>query len=218
MDKTLVLDLDSTLILSVFGKKEVSYLKDIVSNHHNLTDRIFFRTLLYGPEAILQGMECADEFAVISRPHLRIFIEYIRNNFEHVHIWSAGKFRYVRAIENIIFPIDTIGIQLSFDDCVFGERGFTLKELAVKGFDLTKTIVIDDRDDTFSENQNNALHVSRFDMPNSNVTKNISLDENLVSEICKDDQTLLRIIDWFKNSGVLTCSDVRTIPKPNLFI
>lgn len=202
-DVDIVLDLDQTLLFSVFEKNNIQIIEQNM-NIPGMKDRIMIKTLIDGPNDIPRGSGNIEKFAIIKRPHLKEFIDYIIQNFRHVYIWSAGHFRYVSAIDDVIFPKNSIKQRLSRGDTYIDER-VVLKDLNVKGFNLSKTIMIDDRDDTFAMNVSNAIHIPVYE-PNCTP-----------EEILKDDQTLLRIIDWFKNSGVLNCVDVRQIHKPDLF-
>lgn len=204
MDIHLVLDLDSTLIFSIFMKEQIQRInKENIAN--KLKNKIYPLTLIDGGDRTLKGSGILEKFILVLRPHLKEFIEYISSKIGHIHIWSAGQYRYVRAIDNIIFPNDLIDRILTSKACSYYEHGKIIKKLKEENFDLSKTIIIDDRDDTFEENIKNAIHIPRYE------------PDSTIEALEKDDDALLKIINWFKNSGVINCDDVRNIEKPNLF-
>jgi TFIIF-interacting CTD phosphatase-like protein len=208
-DLILYLDLDSTLIHSCFNDSDA--IEEILNMQgtEKLKDRIYHCVLVDSSDSNIKGVGQLEEFYLILRPHVREFIEYISQNIGTIHIWSAGQFRYVRCIESILFPPNCTELinkpcnVLSNKHCEITEN-YVLKDLSIHTDDLSKCLIIDDREDTFSKNPKNAIHIPAY---NPEPTK---------TSIMEDDDSLLKIINWFERSGVLTARDVRRIPK-NIF-
>lgn len=202
-DVDLVLDLDATLLCSIFDQGMINSIEKF-SDLPEINNRILIRTLIDGSDSIVRGMGTEEKIIFIKRPGLDKFLDYIFKKFKRVHIWSAGHFRYVKAIESLIFndrPLDRILTRRE----TYITPQVVLKDLIANNFDLKKTLIIDDRDDTFAKNFNNAIHIPIYDPDGS------------FHSIVSNDDALLRIIDWFETSGILNCDDVRLIRKPNLF-
>lgn len=208
---TLYLDLDSTLIHSSFD--EIEEVKNILNQKgsEELRDRVYHCILVDSADDNPKGRGETEEFMLILRPHVREFIDYISRNIGTIHIWSAGQFRYVRSIESILFPptcstLPTVPSDvLSRKHCEITDE-YILKDLTIHGADLKTSLIIDDREDTFANNPNNAINIPAYKPA---ITK---------KSLLKDDKSLLKIINWFKTSGVLQASDVRRIPKNNIFV
>jgi TFIIF-interacting CTD phosphatase-like protein len=207
-DLVLYLDLDSTLIHSCFDDVEKIDKILKMKGTDKLRDRIYSCTLVDPGDCNIKGVGQLENFYLILRPHVREFIEYISKNIGTIHIWSAGQFRYVRSIESILFPPDCETLcgrpcnVLSRKHCEITEE-YVLKDLSIHVEDLSKCIIIDDREDTFSRNPHNAIHIPAY-------CPDISR-----AGLMADDDSLLRIKHWFETSGVLTARDVRKIPKPH---
>ena len=206
-----VLDLDDTLIHSFFlsqqqldeiiTKEEYSYLKDRMKILHIVDIN----------DDDVAGKGNISIVMVVLRPYMKEFLEFIFSYFDEISIWSAGHKRYVRAIESIIFPTDnklysTKNVKvLSRKDCNEITKISVLKDLASKGYDLNRTLLIDDNQTTSVNNKDNAIHLPAYDL-------------KLKKEhIIYDDKSLLKIIDWIKENNVNQCSDFRKLNKKNIF-
>jgi hypothetical protein len=120
---------------------------------------------------------------IIQRPYLTQFLNYLFKNFKSVSIWSAGRKDYVNSVLNKIKPKDkNFRFVYTQDDCDYKSvfpRGeicnsrhtdykiIMIKKLSKvfkKNKDMSKfnTIIIDDKEETFQENIENAIHINRF--------------------------------------------------------
>jgi TFIIF-interacting CTD phosphatase-like protein len=120
---------------------------------------------------------------IIPRPHLGQFLNFLFKEFKSVSIWSAGRKEYVHTVLSKISKDKNFRFVYTQDECdfksVFPKGGIynsrhtdykilTLKKL-IKVFkkykDMSKfnTIIIDDKDETFQENPDNAIHINGFD-------------------------------------------------------
>lgn len=209
-DKHLILDLDSTVIFASFDQDAIDrLLKD--PEFHLIKDRVRLCTLVDSSNKKEYGHGHCDRFLFVIRPHFNKFRDYICKHFKSHSIWTAGQFRYARAIEHSLFPPEDDKLTnypcepfLTREECVFGEYS-VLKELKVQGFDLKKTLIVDDREDTFSKNSDNGLHIPRYE------------PHLTVRDILQDDTALLNIIEWFKQTDILKSPDVRKFNKNNIF-
>ena len=202
----LCLDLDNTLVYTEFDTEIFSKL-DL--NDPQLKNKCRLISLIDPLDKDKKGIGKITKALVIFRPHLFEFIEFCKNFFDDISIWSAGQERYVRVIDYLIFPDNNKGPKNVFtcNDCVFLEDNTTFKELIKKGFDLKKTLSLDDREDTFSKNKENGVLI-----PIYNPSKNKSLSK---SDILKEDRALLDLIDWLKKNN--NSQDVRLLNKSNIF-
>lgn len=211
MDKHICYDLDSTLVCSFFEPTQIdSILAD--PRFKDFEDRVKIVHLVDPGDSDLRGVGIVERFMIVLRPHVEKLIEFTNSKIGSNSIWSAGQFRYVRAIEYFLFPPHSKALT-NFPERVFtrahcnydAEFTFILKSLESKDFNLKKTLVVDDRDDTFSENPRNGIHIPVY------------LPEPNLDSIGQDDPTLLELIHWLEHSGVLEADDVRTVNKDDIF-
>lgn len=203
-DVTICLDLDMTLVYVTFHADKINNLeKDPV--YEKYKNKFCIQTLVDPVDKSKKGYGKSEKFLLFYRPYVKEFIKYLFDNFGEVHIWSAAHFRYVRALEYLIFPEDrTAKKVLSKQHCEIGEN-YVLKDLSTQGYDLSKTIIIDDRDDTFSNNPDNAIHIPEF-KPNGS-------PESLENQ----DDCLLKIMEFFDRIDYSNVEDIRTINKRIFF-
>jgi len=100
--KHICLDLDSTLIHAIFELDEIKDLEED-PNFNKISNRVHIVNLIDSNDKHQKGVGKHEKVAIVKRPYVDEFIKYITKNFE-VSIWSAGQFRYVRAIEYLLFP------------------------------------------------------------------------------------------------------------------
>jgi len=204
-NRHLVLDLDSTLIHSTIDSDEIPNLKP-----YSDPDNISLRSRIYkfnmtdeksrrNPNSTVWG---------IFRPGVFEFLAFASKYFAKIHVWSAGKKKYVHSICEILFPNKKPHIIFTYDDCIF--KGDNIYKPLKKLWDLVpdakpeNTIVIDDRLDTFSLNIDNGILIPAYE------------PEIKISEIMKYDDTLEIIKDWLLNFEVIHIPDIRNIDK-NIF-
>jgi len=198
--KTLCLDLDNTLI---FSHQDVDTKSINLNKLKGRCEHIKIPDVL---ESMKKGEGNISNFLVVFRPHLSEFIEFSLKYFDQVVLWSAGRERYVRAIDFLILPNHKVPV-LHFFDCVFKEDGTTFKELIKKNFDLETTLIIDDRSDTMSKNKDNGILIPVY---NPNLSEKAILDQS--------DKSLLKIMKWLQRPEVVNCKDYRKLDKSKIFI
>ena len=144
----LVLDLDRTLVNSESDNIEValSMLKDGNSRCKQLdfpNNKIMY---------------------TIARPGAKSFIQYCRNNFSNVVVWTAGTKIYAEAVVEYLFGQNK-PLLLSRDDCYTHETTLT-KPLAILsellGVHPNKIIIIDDQDYPIVFNPNNRIKIPEY--------------------------------------------------------
>lgn len=122
---------------------------------------------------------------IIFRPYLYKFIRFLFKNFESVSIWSAGSKEYVKIVMSSLKRYLPNGKSFRFvyslNECEFKhliskQQCFCrhteyktilikpLKKIFEKYEDMNQlnTVIIDDTDDTFSENYENAIWIQKF--------------------------------------------------------
>ena len=212
MGKNIVLDIDATLVCT-HGDDDFEDLK-LYSDPKKISirGRTYHMTLVdvtsepgSGEELVLYG---------IYRPYLKEFIEFCFKYFDNVVIWSAGKKKYVEKMSDLMFtnkrkqPL----IIYNFNDCEFSDD-FIRKPLTklyndprIKGkLNEKNTLVLDDRDDTFSLNPQNGILIPDF-------------DADFTSKgIMKRDENLVKLMAWLLTPEVKNCEDVRKLDKKGIF-
>ncbi len=213
-NKKIILDMDSTVVHCIFKKQLVSQ-KDIdffdrICEIEELRDRVFKYTLIDSSDSKPKGVGKKDELLIILRPHLREFISFLKT-VGNIDIWSAGYFRYVRMIESVIFQHESEFSPKNVftrSDCFIQEdedNVLVSKNLSLKFYDLSKTLIIDDRVDVCEENRGNSLLIPPYE-PKFNL-------KNLL----KEETSLLEIIKWMREINFKDVEDVRLL-NTNIFL
>ncbi|GAM24745.1 hypothetical protein SAMD00019534_079200 [Acytostelium subglobosum LB1] len=135
--KTLVIDLDETLVHAAFKP---------VPN----------------PDVILEvEMDTGPlTFYVCKRPHLDEFLDYIHGKFEIV-VFTASLAIYADKLLNIIDKKHVIQHRLFRDSCILYNGNYT-KDLSVLGRDLKKTMIIDNSPHAYQFNPENAIPIGTW--------------------------------------------------------
>jgi RNA polymerase II subunit A small phosphatase-like protein len=164
-------------------------------------------TLVYSSETPLDRKEDlkVESYYTYTRPHLSGFIEYALENYL-VAIWSSSSESYCDAIlEEIIPDQEKLEFVWSRDRCT---RKYDpeihdyywikdLKKVKKKGYNLERTLIVDDSPEKISRNYGNHIKIPPFlGDPRENV--------------------LLSLQDYLSN--LETADDVRTIDKRSWLI
>lgn len=220
-DYTIILDLDQTLIYS-FEDEELEEIRNygIFSRpeYLDIRQRIFKLTL----EDVMEkkkGVGVKTEIWGIIRPHVKNFLKFCFNHFKIVAVWSAGRRKYVEAIVNLLFKdIQRPHIVYTYDDCDWMNHSvdnkFIIKPImkmineipTVNKYMSTKTTFsLDDTEYTFSHtNKDNGLLIPAYK------------PKPIPSELRKDDNSLVLLMNWFSKKENMYCGDIRLIKK-NIF-
>jgi RNA polymerase II subunit A small phosphatase-like protein len=135
--KTLVLDLDETLVHSSF--KPVS--------HYDFTIMVE-----------VEGKLCT--VYVIKRPGVDRFLQAMSRIFE-VMVFTASLRKYADPLLDILDPNNTIKYRRYRESCRQMEGGL-VKDLTMLGRDLSKTIIIDNSPHSYMLQPNNAIPIGSF--------------------------------------------------------
>jgi hypothetical protein len=150
----------------------------------------------------------------ILRPHAREFILFAFMYFKIVCVWSAGKKKYVQEIIRFLFDSTREpNLIFSYEHCKQDKNRiekpinfmFSIPEMS-KYMNVTNTIGIDDRHDTFSEvNPDNAIVIPAF------------RPTFTLNGLLKEDNALVQIMSWLCSDTVIKSTDIRTLDKTKIF-
>jgi 2-hydroxy-3-keto-5-methylthiopentenyl-1-phosphate phosphatase len=217
-NKYIVLDIDATLVHTHDEDSTKFEILDIYSDE----DKIKYRKNLYVLKIIdVSRVSGSGEVSVLSgifRPHLRAFLDYCRKYFAGIVIWSAGQKKYVEKLVENMFPFEDFQpiLVYSYHDCIEinNDVDFIKKPLAklykdkrLKGkLNEKNTLILDDRDDTFSLNSKNGVKIPEFES-----------DMSIEDISGHDDINLLKFMSWLETKEVKNCEDVRKLRKDKIF-
>lgn len=208
----IVLDLDSTLVHSSIDMATFESLR-IYSNPLNipLRERVYSFDLVdangdagHGERTPMWG---------VFRPHLKKFIDFMAMYFKEIYIYSAGLYKYVNSVTDIIFSGALVQPTLVYsrDDCVthLNDLVKPLTKLyndpRATGSNESNTLVLDDREKTFCFNTYNGIKIPIYE-PNPSPM-----------DILKDDICLEQLMYWLSLPEVMNCRDVRELDKSEIF-
>ncbi len=206
-DKTIVLDLDQTLVATqdyMDSLAKLQIMKDPslleLRNRVYILDVDNLEGYGSGSNAMMWG---------IKRPYVDEFLRFCYSYFAHVIVWSAGRRHYVEAV------IDNI-----FKDLPYPETVFTYDEtLVVKGdvikdlefllasntnLQIEKILVLDDNITTFSRNVDNGVLIAPYD------------PKLKIDDLYKPDTKLFDFRNWLMTDEVIKSQDTRTLNKIDL--
>lgn len=174
-----------------------------------------------------RGEGLVSEMWGIERPGLKEFLSWASKSFKVIGVWSAGRKPYVHAICKKIFVGNNIrspdfiwtynDCDNAYDENINGEKSwYMLKNLdklsksvigQELGITLENSILIDDREYSFSATPNNGILIPPYEPL-------LTIDGLMNGE--KNDNILGCLSQWFVYSKFFTYPDVRIISKgPN---
>lgn len=211
-NKYICLDLDSTVI-NTFSKINSLVKLDIYNNEKkNLRKRVY--TIDLHDVVDTPGEGVYSRMWGVYRPGWERFHNFCKNYFAGVIIWSAGQAKYVDGIVDILFPEPEFQPILiyNWNHCHTTENNIykPLKKIfadpRVKNrVTPENTLVIDDRDDTFSLNKENGILIPAYDVKPTE------------KRIMGEDKRLLELENWLSQQHVAISGDVRELDKSNIF-
>jgi len=213
-DKNLIIDLDETLVHTYIDKCDLDTILDEYMS--NKTRPFIVDAPFVHDDEIVDGRLCGS-----TRPYLDHFLKYCFENFKIVIIWSAGTSRYVKeTVKNIFSRIRSPHYVFTRKDCAKIKTGiskpieYLSKNNPNLGLTLENTLIVDDQISNFSHNPDNGILIPEF-IPDFFDEKK---DKNTLIKNHDSDDNLLKLTKWFKNSGVISSTDVRKIDKTSIFI
>ena len=214
--KYVVLDLDETLINTSDSQGGNALSKLGLKNKKNirLRDRVYSLDMV---DFLTPGEGKEVRYVGIFRPHVREFIRFCLRYFDEVVVWSAGLNRYVKELCRKLFPAGVKQPLLVYTqtDCVMRRSdGIIFKPLdklyrdpRTQGkMNAKNTLIIDDNYQTFSQNEENAIHIPKYTAPLT--------QKELRSH---EDDRLVKIMEWLATEEVLKSKDVRKLDKSTIF-
>lgn len=225
-NRHLILDLDATVIHSLENFDEFHKLK--VMTDPELRPRVYFFKII-DMEDGTHGKGVESHTWGCLRPHVKNFIEFATKYFTMVHIWSAALRCYVYAIQEEVFYHSDIKptIVWSRSECGTNKHGRLYKPLSKfykiaekYGATPLNTLILDDNDETFTENINNAIHIPKYEVEtlDEDSEGNTIVDTAVTKKkILEDDICLLQFSYWLCTKDVLNAKDIRKTNKKNIF-
>ena len=190
---SIVLDIDETLV------------------HTFETTRINFgapEIIPFSHEFFELHMSTGHTFQGARRPDMSVFLNFCSKYFLKVFVWSAGMEDYVESVVSELFPLGMpIQALWSRKDCVKDKTTMIkpLKKLAeAERLDLATIFVLDDFEQTYKNNPDNAIPIPEF----------APLPEAIIKASNTRDASLSKVMTFLTKESTLSCSDVRKLKKP----
>lgn len=150
----------------------------------------------------------------ICRPYIYEFINFCFSYFKIIAIWSAGHEHYVRSVVKFIFRnFPEPHIIFTNNQTERDNKGNAIKRLNKminsnlilrRYMSLKNTFVVDDNQNTFQYNKENAIHIPPYEPSNE--------------EIFEDsDDSLLKLMYWLSRPEVKNSEDITLLDKTNIF-
>lgn len=214
MPKTIVLDLDETLLHTFDNPVFIDQYK-IYSD-----PRLFSIIHPPGGKDISYSMNFDGErLWGLLRPNIFTFLKFVIDNYD-VIIWSAGTDQYVNEIVKQIFldsGMKTPKLIWGRSRCEYSDKGKFMHKPIIKlnGFnsievDPKSTLIIDDKTYTFTENPNNGVLIPQYCPGGGNVP-------TLTQLFDRSDDALIKLMEWLQKKEVMDCKDVRDLDKSEIF-
>jgi hypothetical protein len=212
-DKNIVFDLDATLINTFSEISSMKKLK-IFSDHtkRHLRKRVY--TIELHDVVDEPGTGVYSRMWGVYRYGWERFYEFCKRYFNNIYIWSAGQPRYVDAIVDVLFPDPDFQpkIVYTWNNCVSdGDNIYKPLKAMLRDSEMDKdatfknTYIVDDRDDTFSLNENNGILIPIYDpVPTE-------------KSIMKPENKLLQLEAWLSKKSVAESKDIRRLYKSDIF-
>lgn len=204
------LDLDESLLSTQEEMKDLFKLK-IMSDPHLLPLRN--RTYTINIEDFdAPGAGTTTKMWGVLRPHAKEFIAFCCDYFEMVNIYTAGTQSYAEFIADYLFkdlpPPHIIYSREQVEENEYREPVKPIVRIARESngkMTLKNTFHLDDRQCTFEDNPDNGILITEY-------RPTLTVDG-----LMKDDDALLKLMDWFMRPEVLECEDVRSLEKDYIF-
>lgn len=212
-----VLDLDETLIHS---QEEINSLINL--GLLSKPEFLEVRQRLY----VLKFPNSKENMWGITRPYSEDFLAFCFSYFKRVIVWSAGTRDYVDLVVKHLFA--NVGRQpdlvYSRQECIMTKDKklgiTTCKPLTKlmeqeKWLDLTpeNTLFLDDNQQTFSKNVENAIHIPRYLITNKGKS---GAGKGRVSVFVEDNR-LKELMDWLMKPETYKTKDIRIVDKTGIF-
>jgi len=212
-DKYIVLDLDSTLI-NTFPSIETLEKLNLFSSFTKYEIRKRIYTIDLHDVIDEPGTGSYTRMWGAIRPGWNRFREFIFSYFKGIIVWSAGQPLYVDAIVNILFPDSQFQpiIVYTSNNCkgdefenIYKPLQILIDDCKIEGLSIEKIYAIDDREDTFSHNIKNGIQIPVYE------------PKATEKDILKNDDSLLKLENWFNRDEVRNEKNVQKLNKTSIF-
>lgn len=218
-DKSIILDLDHTLVATQFGDKASfdSIIPD-TPEYYSLHQRLYFFEREFEE---LRGDGKVGFSWGLMRPYAKDFLIFCFSYFKKVIVWSAGTRDYVESMVEILFSgIERPHFIFSREDCQLDADGLYRKPIAQllelhpalsNVTDMKKIYILDDTSYTFEYNPQNAILIPRYlPAPEEDTYPSLNL-------MLENDLALRKLCFWFCQQEVMDSADVRLLKKEMIF-
>lgn len=215
-DKTIVLDMDSTLICTIGDGSDISRIlrEKYTQEYNSLVDKgvIIPSTLVqYG------GSGKAYHNDVIKRPGVDQFLNFCKKVFKCVILWSAGQPSYVFDVVKHVLDPDNEGVfdhiytskdivHETWKDSTFPTKPLKLIQKNFPDSLLENTIIVDDLVCNFAPNPLNGVLIPAFSPKLQDILTVAKL--GVLDNMC-DDYSLLALLHFLSDADFLCIEDVR---------
>lgn len=224
--KTLILDLDETLIHSY---EDPHFLE---SYGIYTTPEIYRKFHPTGSSPIAYSMfldlpSGNSRIWGLYRPYMYEFLSFAKEYFDNILVWSAGLQSYVEEISQRIFldsGMSSPKLIWSRNKC-YNYQGYyhkpiseLISDISTRPFSQLKieaksTLILDDKTYTFMQNPDNGVLIPIF-YPGKDRSNKIPLLQDLLD---RSDNALVQFMNWLKRSEVRNCEDIRILNKTKIF-
>jgi len=205
--KNLILDLDQTLIYTTDDSSKIDKLKIFDdSSNMSIKQRVYMIKIFSdkrSKEINMGGFE---------RDDLQEFLSFIYDNFSFIGVWTAAEDDYGKQICHSIFRNIPIPVVIWSRKMCEREDGGYIKPLSKMivmnkqyGLTMKNTLIIDDTEETFVKNRENALKIPAY---------RPDLDLKTLST---KDTCLKKIMNYFSSQKFIDSQDVRMLNSRKLF-
>ena len=200
MSKKIILDIDNTLVYILPKTEEIVKSLNVL---YDSSDVFYFKTNDL-------------DFVAVKRPGLDIFLDYCEVNFDHVIVWSAADYGYVKSVTKKLFKnrrIDAVLTRNDIKDMVKCDDGTwdyhkPLLKITEKypefNINPENTVFVDDVPSNFRTTKNSGIAIPSFDVQNVFFTPN-------------QDNHLISLLLFFNSSSFATSKDITKVNKTRIF-
>lgn len=205
--KNLILDLDQTLIYTTDDSSKIDKLKIFDdSSNMSIKQRVYMIKIFSdkrSKEINMGGFE---------RDDLQEFLSFVYDNFSFVAVWTAAEDDYGKQICHSIFRNVPVPFVIWSRKMCEREDGGYIKPLSKMvvmnkqyGLTMKNTLIIDDTEETFVKNRENALKIPAY---------HPELD---LRSLSAKDTCLKKIMNYFSSQKFIDSQDVRMLNSRKLF-
>jgi len=185
--KTLVLDLDETLVHSSFKPTPTCDIKLKIT---------------------MQGTDY--EVHVLVRPGVEDFLKEMSNYYEIV-VFTASLGLYANPLLDTLDPEKYISARLFREHCVF-KKGNYIKDLSKLGRNLSKTVIVDNSQVSFSLQPHNGIHITSWF--NDKTDNQLSLLGNFLKALASVDSVPEVLKEIHKNNLEMVPLSIAEVATP----